>query len=315
MFGEPTWAGSHSHECCTEKEVSWMTTGTKEKERAFPPQHQDAMPALESDMRPEPEFEDAEWLPRGDLDGKVALVTGGDSGIGRAVATLFAKEGADVIITHLPNETGDADTTAERVRQLGRTCLTIEGDLSDKNHVDSIAKRVQSEFGRLDVLVSNASVQFPHEDIAETTYEEIKRTLDSNLMSTILITQACLPVMQEGSAVIVTSSVNAYRGSDHLPVYSATKGAQVAFVRSMSKQLVGRGIRVNGVAPGPVWTPLIPGSFPADYVAEFGKKAPMGRAAQPREIAPSYLFLACEKYSSYFTGQVLHPNGGDIVGA
>lgn len=292
-----------------------MATGTQEKERTFPPQHQDHVPGLESEMRPTPEFEDPDWVPRGDLEGKVALITGGDSGIGRAVAVLYAKEGADVVIAYLDSEQQDADVTASRVRELGSSCTTIPGDLADKHHTDRVAERIRREYGRLDVLVANASIQFVHEDIDQVSVEEMERTLDSNILSNILTVQSCLPLMGEGSSIIVTTSVTAYRGSDHLAVYAATKGALLAFIRAMSKQLLERGIRMNGVAPGPVWTPLIPSSFSAEQVETFGQQAPMGRAAQPREIAPSYLFLACDRYSSYFTGQVLHPNGGETVNA
>lgn len=292
-----------------------MATGTKEKEQTFPPQHQDQMPAIEAEMTPEPEYEDPEWQPRGDLKGRVALVTGGDSGIGRAVSVLFAKEGADIAIAYLESEQQDADTTAARVRELGRGCLAVAGDLADERHAKALAESVQREYGRLDVLVANASIQTVRERVEDYPLDEIRRTLDANILSTILTVQACLPLMQPGSSIIVTTSVTAFRGSDHLAVYSATKGALLSFIRAMSKQVLERGIRVNGVAPGPVWTPLIPGSFPAEQVAEFGTQAPMGRAAQPREIAPSYLFLASERYSSYFAGQVLHPNGGEVVNA
>lgn len=292
-----------------------MATPTQEKERTFPPQHQDQMPGLESEMNPQPEFEDAEWVPRGDLNGKVALITGADSGIGRAVAVLFAKEGADVIFTYLEEEQGDADVTSARVRELGRTCIAVPGDLADKGHVDELAQRIEREFGRLDILVANASLQYYHEDIAELTLDETRRMLDSNILSNVLVTQACIPMMREGGSIVVTSSVTAFRGSGHFLVYSATKGALLAFTRSLSQQVLERGIRVNAVAPGPVWTPLIPGSYPAEKVATFGKQTPMERAAQPREIAPSFLFLAAEKYSSYFTGQVLHPNGGEVINA
>lgn len=292
-----------------------MATETQEKERTFPPQHQDAMPGIEAEMTPQPEYEDPDWRPRGDLEGKVALVTGGDSGIGRAVAVLYAKEGADVVIAYLDSEQTDADTTAERIRQLGRKCHSVPGDLADKQHVQDLAGLIQREYGRLDILVANASIQYVHDDIEEVDLDEIRRTLDANILSSILTVQACLPLMQEGSSIIVTTSVNAYRGSDHLAVYSATKGALLAFMRAMSKQVLKRGIRMNGVAPGPVWTPLITGSFSEEEVSQFGMQAPMGRAAQPREIAPSYLFLASDRYSSYFTGQVLHPNGGEIVNA
>lgn len=283
-------------------------------ETAIPQQHQDEMPAFEEQMSPQPKYEDETWQPRGDLAGRVALITGGDSGIGRAVAVLFAKEGADVAIAYL-EETEDARTTVERVEALGRRCVAIEGDLGDPSHAEAVAERVRQEFGRLDVLVNNASLQYYHEDFAKTPLFEIRHMLDSNLLSTLVLTQRCLEFMKPGSAIITSTSVTAYRGSPHFVTYSATKGALLAFTRSLSEQVVDREIRVNAVAPGPVWTPLIAGSYPGDKITEFGQQAPMGHAAHPYEIAPSYLFLASEKYSSYFTGQVLHPNGGDVVNA
>lgn len=289
-----------------------MPVGVRETE--VPPQHQERMPGVETRMRPEPEYEDETWRPRGDLEGRTALITGGDSGIGRAIAVLFAKEGADVAIAYL-DETEDARTTANRVRELGRRCLTFRGDLADPGHAASVAAWVRDEFGKLDVLVNNASLQYYHDDFTEDPLPEIRRTIDSNLLSALVLTQRCLAFMECGGSIITSTSVTAYRGSRHFVTYSATKGALLAFTRSLSEQLVERGIRVNAVAPGPVWTPLIAGSFPAEQVPEFGTQSPMGHAAHPYEIAPSYLFLASEKYSSFFTGQVLHPNGGDVVNA
>ena len=283
-------------------------------EKNQPEQHQDRMPAIESEMAPEPIYEDEGWVPRGDLEGKVALVTGGDSGIGRAVCVLFAKEGADVAFAYL-DEHGDAETTATRVRELGRRCVPIPGDLSDPAHSDEVVSRVREEFGHVDVLVNNASVQYVNEEFEDSSLDEIRKTLDSNVLSTLLLTQRCLALMPEGSSIVTTTSVTAFRGSGHLVTYSATKGALLAFTRALSQQLLKRGIRVNGVAPGPVWTPLIAGSFPAEEVATFGQQAPMKRAGQPFEIAPSYLFLACPRYSSYITGQVIHPNGGEVINA
>lgn len=287
---------------------------SEENEQSFPEQHQQRMPALESEMAPEPVFEDERWHPRGDLEGRVALVTGGDSGIGRAVAVLFAKEGADIVLAYL-DEHEDAETTATRVRELGRRCITVPGDLADPDHAGTVAERVRDEFGRLDVLINNASVQFVHEDFAEEPFEQIRRTIDSNIVAALVLTQRCLPIMRPGSSIVTSTSVTAFRGSGHLVTYSATKGALLAFTRSLSQQLLKKGIRVNAVAPGPVWTPLIPGSFSAEQVASFGKQSPMKRAAHPWEIAPAYLFLACDRYSGYISGQVLHPNGGEVVNA
>lgn len=287
---------------------------TEAQEKLRPAQHQDAMPAHEHEMVPRPVYEDETWTPRGDLAGKVALVTGGDSGIGRAVSVLFAKEGADIVIAYL-NEHEDARETEERVGDLGRQCLLVSGDLSDEQHVRDLSNQIRERFGRLDVLVNNAAVQYTNEEFESAPEEEIRRMLESNVLSALLVTQACLPMMRKGSSIVTSTSVTAFRGSGHLVTYSATKGALLAFTRALSEQLVEKGIRVNAVAPGPVWTPLIPGSFTAEEVATFGKQAPMGRAAQPYEIAPSYLFLACDRYSSFISGQVIHPNGGEVVNA
>jgi NAD(P)-dependent dehydrogenase (short-subunit alcohol dehydrogenase family) len=272
------------------------------------------MPAIEADLAPEPIFEDETWASRGDLDGKTVLVTGGDSGIGRAVAVLFAKEGADVAISYL-EEHQDAETTASRIRELGKRCLLIPGDISDPGHAAALADKVHEYFGGLHVLVNNASVQYVHDDFAEAPLDELRRELESNILATLVLTQACLKFMESGSNIITSTSVTAFRGSSRLVAYSATKGALLAFTRALSQQLLERGIRVNAVAPGPVWTPLIAGSYPAEDVATFGQQTPMARAGQPYEIAPSYLFLACDKYSSFISGQVLHPNGGEVVNA
>lgn len=285
-----------------------------EEEQAFPKQHENDMPAHESEMAPEPVYEDESWKPRGDLAGISALITGGDSGIGRAVAVLFAKEGADIAIVYL-DEHEDAEVTAARVRELGRECLLIPGDLADPAHCADVAAQVRERFGKLGVLVNNASVQYETEEYAKTPTDEIRWTLESNLLSALVLTRECLPFMADDSAIIQSTSVTAFRGSDHLIPYASTKGGLLAFTRSLASQLVTKGIRVNAVAPGPVWTPLITGSFPPEKVAEFGKNSPMGRAAQPYEIAPSYLFLACPRYSSFIAGQVIHPNGGEIVNA
>ena len=273
--------------------------------------HEDELPGHESELEPKPE-----WQPRypgsGRLKGKVALVTGADSGIGRAVAALFAREGADVAIAYLC-EHDDAKKTAQIVKSEGRRALTIAGDLGDPAHCQEVVDKVVAEFGRIDVLVNNAGEQHPDEDIKEITDKQLQRTFQTNIFSMFYLTQAALPHMKKGSAIINTTSVTMYQGSKALLDYSSTKGAITAFTRSLSENLIEKGIRVNAVAPGPIWTPLNPmGGADPEKVKHFGESTPMGRAGQPNEVAPSFLFLACED-ASYMSGQVLHPNGGTIV--
>jgi NAD(P)-dependent dehydrogenase (short-subunit alcohol dehydrogenase family) len=276
-----------------------------------PPQHQDRQPGVESEMTPRPRAEDHTYRGSGKLENKVALITGGDSGIGRAVAIAFAKEGADVAIAYL-NEHGDAQETRALVDKEGRRCLAIAGDVGDEGFCRRVVQDTVREFGRLDVLVNNAAEQHPQESLDQITSEQLERTFRTNIFSFFYMTKAALSHLPEGSAIINTTSVTAYRGSAHLIDYSATKGAIVAFTRSLAKALVGRGIRVNGVAPGPIWTPLIPATVPAERVASFGADVPMQRAGQPEEVAPSYVFLASDD-ASYMAGQILHPNGGEVV--
>jgi NAD(P)-dependent dehydrogenase (short-subunit alcohol dehydrogenase family) len=275
-----------------------------------PPQEQPE-PGLQSEMTPRPQVARRSYRGSGKLDSKVALITGGDSGIGRSVAVLFAREGADVAIIYL-NEHSDAEETVRLVEAEGRKALTFAGDVGDPAFCQMAMKRVMSEFGRLDVLVNNAAEQHPQKSIADITREQLERTFRTNIFGMFYLTQAALPHLGEGSAIINTSSVTAYRGSPMLLDYSATKGAIVSFTRSLAHQLVEKKIRVNAVAPGPIWTPLIPSTFPAEKVEKFGSDVPMGRAGEPDEVATSYVFLASED-GSYFTGQVLHPNGGEIV--
>jgi NAD(P)-dependent dehydrogenase (short-subunit alcohol dehydrogenase family) len=277
----------------------------------MPPQHQDHQPGREWKMEPEPKY-----MPRyagsGKLEGKVAVITGGDSGIGRATAVLFAREGAEIAILFL-EESEDARKTQALVEEEGVTCMAIAGDAGDKGHCERAVSRVVERLGRIDVLVNNCAEQHEADAPEDISQEQLERTFRTNIFSYFYMTQAALPHMGEGSAIVNVTSVTAYRGSSHLIDYSATKGAIVAFTRSLAQALAGRRIRANGVAPGPIWTPLIPASFPAEAVSGFGKNALMDRPGQPNEVAPSLLFLACED-SSYMTGQVLHPNGGDIVG-
>ncbi|MFL5209633.1 MAG: SDR family oxidoreductase [Microvirga sp.] len=278
------------------------------EQKTLPPQKQDTQPGRETEMHPRPDY--APRFPgSGRLDDKVAVVTGGDSGIGRAVAVLFAREGANVAIMYL-NEGEDARETERLVKAEGRDCLAIAGDVGDAGFCEKAVEQVIDRFGRLDVLVNNAAEQHPQKDIDKVTPEQIERTFRTNIFGYFFMTQAALPHLKKGAAIVNTTSVTAYRGSPELLDYSATKGAIVAFTRSLAKKLVEKGIRVNGVAPGPIWTPLIPSTFDAKHVASFGSQTPMKRPGQPREVAPSFLFLACED-SSYITGSVLHPNGGE----
>jgi NAD(P)-dependent dehydrogenase (short-subunit alcohol dehydrogenase family) len=276
-----------------------------------PRQKQTRRPGLESQMRPKPVASDPKYKAAGKLEGKVALITGGDSGIGRAVAVLFAKEGADVAIGYL-NEHDDARETQRLVRAQGRKCLLLPGDIGYESFCRETVERTVKELGRLDCLVNNAAEQHPQENIEDIDREQLERTFRTNVFSMFFLTKAAVKVMKEGSTIINTASVTAYEGNPTLIDYSATKGAIVAFTRALSKSLIKRGIRVNGVAPGPIWTPLIPSTFPPDKVAEFGTNTPMGRAGQPEEVATCYVFLASDD-SSYLAGQFLHPNGGRVV--
>jgi NAD(P)-dependent dehydrogenase (short-subunit alcohol dehydrogenase family) len=280
------------------------------EQQTLPPQTQKQQPGRETEMHPKPDY-----MPRypgsGRLEDKVALITGGDSGIGRAVAVLFAREGANVAIMYL-NEGEDARETMRIVEAEGRECLAIAGDVGDAGFCEKAIEQVIDRFGRLDVLVNNAAEQHPQKEIDNITPEQIERTFRTNIFGYFFLTQAALPHLKEGASIINTTSVTAYRGSPELLDYSSTKGAIVAFTRSLAKKLVEKGIRVNGVAPGPIWTPLIPSTFDAKHVASFGAQTPMKRPGQPNEVAPSFLFLACED-SSYITGSVLHPNGGETT--
>jgi NAD(P)-dependent dehydrogenase (short-subunit alcohol dehydrogenase family) len=276
-----------------------------------PPQHQDQQPGIESEMMPRPQAEDRGYQGSGKLRGKVALITGGDSGIGRAVAIAFAKEGADVAIAYL-NEHSDGQETRGLVERQGRRCIAVAGDVGDETFCQQIVQDTVRELGRLDILVNNAAEQHPQDDLTKITSVQLERTFRTNIFSFFYVTKAALSHLHEGSAIVNTTSVTAYRGSPHLLDYAATKGAIVAFTRSLAKALVGQGIRVNGVAPGPIWTPLIPSTFPAEQVATFGADVPMQRVGQPEEVAPSYVFLASDD-ASYMTGQILHPNGGEVV--
>jgi NAD(P)-dependent dehydrogenase (short-subunit alcohol dehydrogenase family) len=278
-----------------------------------PPQHQYRQPGLEEEMQPAPHSEGREYHPANKLAGKVALITGGDSGIGRAVATLFAKEGADVAVAYL-DEHVDANETKARIEALGRRCLLLSGDVGDEKFCTAAVASTIEMFTRLDVLVNNAAEQHPQESLLDVSAEQLERTFRTNVFSYFFMARAALPHLKSGATIINTTSVTAYRGSAKLLDYAATKGAIVAFTRSLAQSLVKRDIRVNGVAPGPIWTPLIASTFPADKVSKFGSDVPMERAGEPDEVAPCYVFLASSD-SSYMSGQVLHPNGGEVVNA
>jgi NAD(P)-dependent dehydrogenase (short-subunit alcohol dehydrogenase family) len=283
----------------------------QDHEQLQPPQRQ-SQPGSEQEMTPEPDSARPQHHGSGKLAGKVALITGGDSGIGRAVAVLFAREGADVAIGHLAEEDTDAAETVKLVEAEGRRCLTLPGDVGDEAFCRGAVERVVRELGRLDVLVNNAAEQHTTESITDISAEQLERTFRTNIFAMFFLTKAALPHLGEGSAILNTTSVTAYQGNPSLLDYSSTKGAIVAFTRSLSQQLVDRGIRVNAVAPGPIWTPLIPATMPEEKVASFGKDVPLGRPGQPEEVAPCYLFLASDD-ASYMAGQVLHPNGGNVV--
>jgi NAD(P)-dependent dehydrogenase (short-subunit alcohol dehydrogenase family) len=283
----------------------------QDQEQLQPPQRQ-SQPGIEEDMTPTPDATSEQHQGSGKLAGKVALISGGDSGIGRAVAVLFAREGADVAIGHLAEEDTDANETVKLVEAEGRRCLTLPGDVGDEAFCRQAVERTVRELGRLDVLVNNAAEQHTTESISEISAEQLERTFRTNIFAMFFLTKVALPHLGEGSAIVNTTSVTAYQGNPTLLDYSSTKGAIVAFTRSLSQQLVIKGIRVNAVAPGPIWTPLIPATMPEEKVAQFGKNVPMGRPGQPEEVAPCYLFLASDD-SSYMAGQVLHPNGGNVI--
>ncbi|MGN7358012.1 SDR family oxidoreductase [Paenibacillus sp. SAF-054] len=278
---------------------------------SFPPQHQSRQPGMEYLMVPRPISENPAYQGSGKLRGKIALITGGDSGIGRAVAFAFAKEGADIVIAYL-DEHQDAMETKQRIEQLGRRCLALAIDLRADEAPGEVIRQTIGTFGKLDVLVNNHGVQFPQESLLDISNEQLLNTFQTNILSYFRMVKAALPHMKAGSTIINTASVTAYRGEKTLIDYSSTKGAVVSFTRSLSLNLVGQGIRVNGVAPGPIWTPLIPSSFSAERVKVFGTEVPMKRAGQPFELAPAYVYLASDD-SGYVSGQILHVGGGEMV--
>ncbi|MEC1289111.1 SDR family oxidoreductase [Bacillus mojavensis] len=280
-----------------------------EKKKTLPPQHQDQQPGFEYLMDPRPVFDKPKKAKK--LAGKTAIITGGDSGIGRAVSVLFAKEGANVVIVYL-NEHQDAEETKEYVEKEGVKCLLIAGDVGDEAFCNEVVRQASQALSTIDILVNNAAEQHVQPSIEKITSHQLIRTFQTNIFSMFYLTKAVLPHLKKGSSIINTASITAYKGNKTLIDYSATKGAIVTFTRSLSQSLVQQGIRVNAVAPGPIWTPLIPASFAAKDVEVFGSDVPMERPGQPVEVAPSYLYLASDD-STYVTGQTIHVNGGTVV--
>ncbi len=289
------------------------TRGNASSKKQRPKQSQQKQPGIQSEMKPQPRSIREDYVGSGKLEGKVALISGGDSGIGRSVAVMFAREGADIAFVYL-NEKEDAEQTRSLVESEGRVCLPIKADIGKAASCKSAVAKTVKKFGRLDVLVNNAAEQHPQDDIDAITEKQLIATFSTNVFPMFYLTQAALPHLKEhtGSSIINTTSVTAYRGSPGLLDYAASKGAIVAFTRSLSQKLVDDGIRVNAVAPGPIWTPLIPATFDKAKVSKFGSDTPMGRAGQPDECGSCYVFLASAD-ASYITGQVLHPNGGEVI--
>ena len=287
-----------------------MSENPKEKQPQPPfPEQQQTPPGLESEMNPAPDFGEQSYKGSGRLQDKAAIITGGDSGIGRAVALAFAREGADVLISYLSEEETDAQETRRVVEAAGRRCVTMAGDIREESQCREIIKRVMDEFGKIDVLVNNAAFQMSHEGIGEISTEEFDRTFRTNVYAMFYLCKAALPLMEEGGAIINTTSIQAYQPSPNLLAYAATKGAIANFTKGLSQEAIDKGIRVNAVAPGPIWTPLIPATMPPEKTAEFGKDTPMQRAGQPAELAPVYVFLASDE-SSYISGEIIGVTGG-----
>jgi len=282
------------------------------KRKRMPPQAQKKQPGIEYKLNPQPEYIRAGYIGSGKLFDKIAIISGGDSGIGRAIAVHFAREGAHVAIIYL-REHKDARETRDLVLAEGRDCILFAGDIGQSAFCKKVINSIKKEYGKIDILVNNAAEQHYSKHFKTLSDAQIEKTFRTNIFSMFYMTRAALQYMPKGGAIINTTSVTAYRGSPHLMDYASTKGAIVSFTRALSGNLIKKGIRVNGVAPGPIWTPLIPATFPAEKVAKFGEDQPMDRPGQPSEVAPCYVFLASDD-ASYMTGQILHPNGGEIIG-
>ncbi|WP_026574490.1 SDR family oxidoreductase [Bacillus sp. UNC438CL73TsuS30] len=283
----------------------------KQPKAVFPPQHQNHQPGVESEMNPLPISIDPNYKSSGKLSGKTAIITGGDSGIGKSVAIYFAKEGADVAIVYL-EEHQDAEETKQLIEEEGMRCLLFSGDIGSEDYCKDVVNKTIEEFGKIDILVNNAAEQHPQKSLLNITAAQLEKTFRTNIFSYFHMSKMVLPHLKKGASIINTASITAYKGNEQLLDYSATKGAIVSFTRSLALSLASQGIRVNGVAPGPIWTPLIPSTFPEDQVAVFGSTTPLGRAGQPHELAPSYVFLASDD-SSYISGQMFHVNGGEVI--
>lgn len=275
-----------------------------------PPQQQNP-PGIEEDMIPLPQSENLNYKPSEKFKGKVVVITGGDSGIGKATAIVFAKEGAKIAIMYL-SEDKDAEKTKSRIEEIGSSCLLIKGDIGNKQFCTESVEKIVKQFGTIDILINNAAEQHPQSSIEDISEEQLRKTFQTNIFSMFFMTQAVLPHLKKGSSIINTTSVTAYKGNEQLIDYSSTKGAIVSFTRALAQNLAKKGIRVNAVAPGPIWTPLIPSTFPAEKVEKFGTDTPLGRAGQPYEVASGFIFLASED-ASYITGQTIHINGGHPV--
>ncbi|MEC0229409.1 SDR family oxidoreductase [Paenibacillus alba] len=283
----------------------------KETVSTLPPQHQNRQPGLESDMTPRPLSVDRKYKGSEKLLGRSAIITGGDSGIGRAAAVCYAAEGADVVIVYL-DEHEDAKETKRLVEAEGRECILIAGDIGEEDFCSEVVNQTIAAYGKLDILVNNAAEQHPQERIEDISKDQLEKTFRTNIFSFFYMTKAAMPYLKEGAAIINTASITAYQGNKGLLDYASTKGAIVSFTRSLALNVIDKGIRVNAVAPGPIWTPLIPSTFDEDKVANFGANSPMQRPGQPEELGPSYVFLASDD-ASYMSGQVLHVNGGQVV--